>query len=741
MSLFSFLLYPIRKTLYFKSTYMIRLLITTALVIVSFSSAFAQKEITLEDIWQNYAYYARSVPGFNFLNDGQHYTRLEKGKINKYDLVNGAFVSTLLDEADLKTLGLEANIDSYEFNGDESKIILKTNTQQIYRRSSTAIYYIYDRNSKSLSKIYDDAPISYPTLSPDNEKIAFVTGNNLYYKNLDSGEIVAVTSDGVKNKIINGSTDWVYEEEFSIVKAFVWSPGSDEIAFIRFDETEVPEFTMTLYNDNLYPEYVTWKYPKVGEKNANVSAHVYHLNNKKTDTPDLGTLDDIYLPRIRYTNQDDELIVYKMNRHQNHLWLYKVNTDKNESSILLEEENKYYIDITDDLTFLDNGDFIWTSEKDGYNHIYLHKKSGELKRQLTKGAYDVSRFYGVSEKKGKIYYQAAKRSHLEKEVFSKSLKGGDAKSLSPFQGSSSAQFSSTYDYYVVNNSSINTPPKYTVWTENKLIRSIEDNANLQAVQKEIGVSEAEFFTFRSEHGVRLGGYMIKPHNFDPNKQYPVFMYQYSGPGSQSANNAWKGNNYWWFQMLAQQGYIVACVDGRGTGMQGQEFKKMTYLNLGKYETIDQIDAAKYLASLDYVDGERIGIYGWSYGGYMSSLCILKGADVFKAAIAVAPVTSWKWYDSVYTERYMRTLAENEAGYTENSPVYFADKLKGAYLLVHGNADDNVHFQNAAEMANALIKANKQFDTYYYPNRNHGIYGDNARIHLFTKMTNFIKENI
>jgi dipeptidyl-peptidase-4 len=331
---------------------------------------------------------------------------------------------------------------------------------------------------------------------------------------------------------------------------------------------------------------------------------------------------------------------------------------------------------------------------------------------------------------------------LTKQVFSMNLDGTGKQLMTPRGGTNNAQFSSTFDYYVNKHSDINSPPTYTVWSkELKTIRTIENNQKIVDLQKSFNVSPVEHFKFKTEHNVRLNGYMIKPIDFDPNKKYPVFMYQYSGPGSQSAQDSWKGNNYWWFQMLAQNGYIVACVDGRGTGMRGEEFKKMTYLQLGKYETVDQIDAAKYLAQQAYVDGSRIGIYGWSYGGYMSSLCILKGNDVFKAAIAVAPVTSWKWYDTVYTERYMRTVAENEDGYANNSPVYFADRLKGSYLLVHGLADDNVHFQNTSEMANALIKANKQFDTYFYPNRNHGIYGDNARIHLFTKMTNFIYKNI
>jgi len=535
----------------------------------------------------------------------------------------------------------------------------------------------------------------------------------------------------------------VYEEEFSFAKAFFWSPDGAKLAFIRFNETAVKEFTMTRYNNDLYPEYETFKYPKVGEKNAEVSAHTYCLKNKKINKIDIGEETDIYIPRVKWTKDKNKLIVFKMNRHQNDLTLFLTDAKKNKTKVLLNEKNKYYIDITDNLTFLEDSDqFIWTSEKDGFNHIYLYDMSGNEVAAVTSGDYDVTSFYGVDEKNGKVYYQAAEKSPLRKQVFEVNLDGTEKRTVTNKTGTNRAQWSSTFDYFVNNQSSINTAATYTVHDRSgDVIRVVEDNAEMKNIQKEYGVTPVEFFTFKTSEEVELNGWMIKPSDFDPDKKYPVFMTQYSGPGSQQVTDGWKGNNYWWYQQIAQHGYIVACVDPRGTGARGEEFKKMTYLQLGKYETIDQIEAAKYLGSLDYTDASRIGIYGWSYGGYMSSLCILKGNDVFKSAIAVAPVTSWKWYDTVYTERYMRTLAENEAGYNENSPVYFADRLEGNYLLIHGIADDNVHYQNTAEMMNALIKANKQFDTYSYPNRNHGIYGDNARMHLWTKMNDFIFNKI
>ena len=709
------------------------------------TASFSQKEITTEDLWQNYTFYAKSVPGFNFLKDGKHYTRLQENTIKKYDLTTGDFVSDILVGADLQDkAGFGGNIGSYTFSEDEAKIMVKSESQQIYRRSSKAKFHVYNTKTKALSNVWDkDGKIGYATFDPTAEKVAFTFENDLYYKNLKSGEITQITQDGEQNKIINGSTDWVYEEEFSFAKAFYWSPDGAKIAFIRFNESAVKEFTMTKYNNDLYPEYETFKYPKVGEKNAEVSAHTYCLKNKEINKIEIGDENDIYIPRVKWTKDKNKLVVFKMNRHQNDLTLFLTDAKKNKTKILLNEKNKYYIDITDNLTFLDDKDhFVWTSEKDGFNHIYLYDMNGDQKTALTSGDYDVTNFYGVDEENKKVYYQAAEKSPLRKQIFEVNLDGTGKKSVINKTGTNSAQWSSTFDYFVSNHSTINSAATYTVYDRSgKVIRVIEDNAGMKKIQKDYGVAPVEFFTFKTSEGVELNGWMIKPANFDASKKYPIFMTQYSGPGSQQVTDGWKGNNYWWYQQIAQHGYLVACVDPRGTGGRGEEFKKMTYLQLGKYETIDQIEAAKHLGGLDYTDASRIGIYGWSYGGYMSSLCILKGNDVFKSAIAVAPVTSWKWYDTVYTERYMRTLAENEAGYNENSPVYFADQLKGNYLLIHGIGDDNVHFQNSAEMMNALIKANKQYETYSYPNRNHGIYGDNARMHLWTKMNDFIFNKI
>mgnify|MGYP000402391820 CR=1 FL=1 len=721
-------------------------ILTFIFVIVSISLKAQQNnaKISVEDIWEKYEFVPRSVPGFNFQNDGKHYTRLEENKIKQYDFTTGLFIKDIFDASSVsENSEFNGKMDDYTFSKDESKILIKTETESIYRRSTRANFYVWDKNNKTLTTVEKTGKQRYTSFSDDATKVAFVRKNNIYIKNLVNGEITQITPDGKFNSIINGSADWVYEEEFSIAKAFEWSPDGNKIAFLRFDESEVKEFTMTLYNRDLYPEYKTFKYPKVGEKNAIVSVHIFDIRTGKTTEVKTGSEPDMYFPRIKWTLDANKLCIFKMNRHQNELELLLADATSGKTSVMLKEMNKYYIDITDDMTFLEDGKcFIWTSEKDGFNHIYMYELDGKLKRQLTKGNFDVTRFYGVDEKRKTIYYQAAEESPLERQSYSISFKGKKKKKITPEIGTNRTQWSSNFDYFVNTHSTLNSPATYTVYENSgKEIRVIEDNAAMRTTQQNYSWNNFEFFNVPIEGGEKLNGWMLKPADFDPDKKYPVFMYVYGGPGSQTVTDSWGGFNNWWYQMLAQNGYIVVSVDNRGSGARGQEFKKITYLELGKYETMDQISAAKYLGNQSYIDAERIGIFGWSYGGYMSSLCLFKGADVFKSAIAVAPVTNWKWYDTIYTERYMRTEKENESGYKDNSPVNFTDLMKGKYLLVHGVADDNVHFQNTAEMVNALIRSNKQFDTYFYPNRNHGIFGGTTRLHLYNKMTDFIYENL
>ena len=709
-------------------------LLIKSLFFTFYTEGVAQKAITLEDIWQKYTYRTKSVPGFNFLKDGKHYATSEGKSIIKNDLTTGKAVGKIYE-------GKEA-FDDYTFSDDESKILLSKDLESIYRRSSKGSYQVWD--GKTLKPLYATAKQINPTFNSLNTQVAFTSDNNLYINDLQNNKIIQVTKDGAKNSIINGLCDWVYEEEFSFTRAYEWSPDGMKIAFLRFDESAVPEYTMQTYDNTMYPHNVTFKYPKVGEKNSVVTVWIYDVKKGTLKQVQTGAAE--YFPRLKWT-PDNKLIVFKMNRLQNELELLMTDSQTGKTTTLLKETNKYFVDLelNDDIAFLKDGSFIKSSESDGYNHIYLYDKTGKVIRQLTKGNWDVRKIYGLDEANGEVFYQGSKIAPMQKEIYFVKLDGSKDHALGGADaenGVNDAQFSSNFSYFVMNHSTANTASTYTVYDNQGVkIRTIEDNKGVEGLQKDYNTQPIEFFKFTTSENVELNGWMIKPTGFDPAKKYPVFMTQYSGPGSQQVVDAWKGQDYWWYQMLAQKGYMIVCVDPRGTGGRGEEFRKMTYKQLGHYETIDQIEAAKWLAKQPYVDGKRIGIFGWSYGGYMSSLCILKGNDVFKAAIAIAPVTNWKWYDSIYTERYMQTEKENTEGYKNNSPVYFADRLKGNYLLVHGMADDNVHFQNSVEMVDALVNANKQFDTYYYPNKNHGIFGGSTRLHLYTKMTNFLMEKL
>ncbi len=717
------------------------------LLLFPYTVAFAQKAITLEDIWKEGAFAPNGIPGFNFQDDGVHYTRLENNAIVQYDLRNGEQTATLFaPHMVVETAkGWKKSFDGYQFSSDGSKILLATGTEPIYRWSTQSEYFIFDQKSKALSRLNFGTKQRYATFSPDANKVAFFMDNDLYIKELSTGKIAKITQDGKINEIINGGSDWVYEEEFELVKAFEWSPDGKYLAYFRFDESEVPEMTMEMYKGGVYPELVKFKYPKVGEKNAQVTAHIFDVaagRATKVQIPDRAEGLDDYLPRLVWV-PGNQLCLTWMNRHQNHQKLFLAEAGSGITKLLLEEKNQCYIDLHE-VCFLPNGSgFIVQSEKSGFNHLYLHDLSGKEVVALTKGNWDVTDLYGVDTKNECLYYQAAAEKPMQREIYQVNLKGQKTKMIGQLGGVQSAQFSTTFDYFVHTQSTLNSPPQYQVLDrKGNKIRSLEANEALAAKQMEHGVQPLTFFNFKTTENVDLNGWILKPNAPQyQNQKLPLLMFVYGGPGSQQVLDQWKGNNYWWFQMLAQQGYVVACVDNRGTGGRGEAFKKITYKQLGHYETIDQIEAAKYLGTLPYIDAGRIGIFGWSYGGYMSSLSILKGSGTFQSAIAVAPVTNWKWYDSVYTERYMQTHAENKVGYEENAPTNFVESLSGKYLLVHGLGDDNVHFQHSAEMTNHLILANKPFDSMIYPNRNHGINGGNARLHLYAKMTRFLEESL
>ena len=660
--------------------------------------------------------------------------------IDLYDFATLNKVGNLIDTKSFPQLN--EGIDSYTFSPDEKKILIATQSEQIFRHSFVANFYIYDIAAKTLTKLAD-AKVQEPTFSADGTKVAYSNSNNLYLYDLASKTAKQITTDGKKNSIINGITDWVYEEEFAFVRAYDWNSAGDKIAFIRFDETEVPEFSMDMFNTGLYPSQYVFKYPKAGEKNALVSLHIYDVKTNTTKEIKLGNYNDYYIPRIKWTNEAQTLSVQVINRHQNNLDLIFVDANSGTPKVVLNEKDKAYVDITDNLTFLADNSFIWTSEKDGYNHIYHYAKTGKLINQVTRGNWEVTAYYGFDNKTGNVFYQSTEISSINRDVYRVSLNGKNKVRLTPNAGTNAATFSPKFDYFINSFSSSKEPTNYTLLNakDGKQVKAIVNNDALKSKLMDFNLPVKEFMVITTEKGHQLNAWMIKPKDFDATKKYPVFMYQYSGPGSQQVNNEWNSADDYWFMMLAQQGYIVACVDGRGTGFKGAEFKKVTYKELGKYEVEDQIDAAKVFGKYDYVDASRIGIFGWSYGGFMSSNCILKGNDVFKMAIAVAPVTNWRFYDSVYTERYMQTPQENASGYDDNSPINHVAKLKGSYLLIHGSADDNVHVQNTMLMIEALVQANKQFDWAIYPDKNHGIYGGKTRLQLYTKMTNFIKEKL
>ncbi|WP_445725542.1 S9 family peptidase [Flavobacterium sp.] len=709
------------------------------LAISSFVTA-QKKDITLAEIWDG-TFRTERMNSLNSMN-GDFYTLLNFNRetrstsVDKYSYATLEKVETIVDSKDLNQLNY---FESYEFNNNETKLILGVDSEPIYRHSSLSVFYVYDLATKTLQLI-DESKIQEPTFSPDSKKVVYAKNNNLFIKNLETNEVSQITVDGLKNHIINGICDWVYEEEFAFVKAFDWSADSKNIAFLRFDETEVPTFSMDMTGTDLYPTQQVFKYPKAGEKNAEVSLHIFNLESNKTSKINIGEYE--YIPRIKWTNNANVLCATTLNRHQNDLKLYFVNATDFSSEVVLNETDAAYIDVHDNLTFLSDNSFIWTSEKDGFNHIYHYSKTGKLINQITTGNWEVTEFYGVNEKSKTIFYQSVEDGSINRSIYAVGLNGKNKKRLVDKIGTNEASFNKNFNYFINTFSDVNTPPIYTLHnSKGNQLKEVLNNNNLAEALKKYNLSKKEFFVLKTENGA-FNAWMLKPSNFDETKEYPLFMTQYSGPGSQSVSNSWNIANDYWFQHLAEKGYIIVCVDGRGTGFKGAEFKKATYLNLVKYETIDQINAAKELANRPYIDKNEIGIWGWSFGGHMSTNCLFKGADVFKMAIAVAPVTSWRFYDSIYTERFMRTPQENPSGYDENSPINYADKLKGKFLLVHGSGDDNVHVQNTMRLSNALIEANKPFDQAIYPDRTHSIYrGKNTRLHLFTKMTNFIEENL
>ncbi len=716
---------------------------TVALVCLtlSFSPALQAQEarkITVEEI-NNGTFRTQGLEALRSLKNGQQYTVLNraggKSRIERYAYEDMKSLGVLVESG---TDGIPA-FTTYAFSQDEQKVLLGSDIRRIYRRSTEGVYHVYDLNSRVLVPVSEQT-VQSPLLSPDGSRVAYVFKNNLYVLDLRNRETTQLTRDGKDREIINGRTDWVYEEEFAFVRAFEWNSDGSRLAYLRFDESEVPEFSMDVYGQELYPVPYTFKYPKAGEKNSEVSLHIHDLNSGQKKTIELEQ--SYYIPRIRWMNHPEHLSVQTLNRHQNDLRLYAVHAKTGVVKELLRETDEAYVDVDDDLTFLKDDHFIWTSERDGWKHIYLYNRDGSLRTQITHGPWEVTAYYGYDAGNDRIFYQSAERGSIRRDVYSIDSRGRKKQLLSPEPGTNSARFSANYRYYIHTHSTSVTPPRYTLHLSRKgrLVREIRNNNQILELLSDYQWSPKEFGTLEV-NGEQLNMYMIRPPDFDASKKYPLLMYQYSGPGSQSVADSWMNSRDLWHQLLASEGYVIACVDGRGTGLKGRDFKKSTYMNLVRYETEDQIEAARLLSGLDYIDEERTGIWGWSFGGHMSTNCLFKGADVFELAIAVAPVTSWRFYDTIYTERYLRTPQENPQGYDQDSPFNYPEKLEGKFLLIHGTGDDNVHVQNSMRLIEALIQAGKDFDWRLYPDRNHGIYGGNTRNHLYHTMTQFVLKNL
>lgn len=730
-----------------KFTSKIRFTVCCLIMLFALKSGAQNKQLSLDEIWKKNTFGSKYVWGINSMNDGVHYTTLSSSGntqyIIKYSYKTGQPVDTVFNSNLVKTnKDSFPQIGNYNFSADEKQILFSTDEERIYRHSFTAQYIVYNIVSKSWAYISSGGKQQLATFSPNGKQIAFVRNNNLYIVDWTQQTETQITFDGEKNKIINGACDWVYEEEFSFDQAFTWSPDSKKLAYYHFNESEVKEYGMPKYG-TLYPEYETFKYPKAGEKNSTVDIYIYDLEQKRAVKADIGAETDQYIPRIKWTAHSDVLSCIRLNRLQNHLDLLLTDSKTGKSKIILTEKSTTYIDISDDLTFFpDNKSFLWSSELEGYNHLYQYSMEGKRLKKITDGNWDVVSFKGFDEKSQTLYFTAAYSSSINKELCKVNLNGSQFKVLSTQVGNNDANFSKSFLYYIASYSNANTPVEYTLCNNGgKTIRVLEDNNALIKKLKEYDLAKKEFSTIKTKDGWELNVWMMKPTDFDASKKYPVLFAIYGGPGHNTVSNAWEGANYMWHQLLAQNGYIVVSVDNRGTQFKGEKFKKATYGNLGMYETQDQIEAAQYFASLPFVDKSRIGMQGWSFGGYLSSLCITKGRDVFKTAIAVAPVTNWRYYDSIYTERFLGLPQDNSKGYDDNSPINFTDMLKGNYLLIHGTADDNVHFQNSVEMVSSLQKANKQFDFMMYPDKNHGIGGGNTRLNIYTLMTDFLLKKL
>jgi len=715
------------------------------LMLLFFSNSFAQKRhIELQDIWKSGVFFPKSGSSFTIMNDGKSFCKIDFEEkfavLNVYDLNTGEKIKQLLNTKELFGSKESVQISDFQLDESQNKILLTYNSVSIYRHSVASNFIVVDLANNVRIRNFDKKSVMYPSMDPSGNFVAYVMDNNLYILNLSKNKIRQVTKDGVQNKIINGAVDWVYEEEFSMSRGYEWNVDGTQISFYRFDESRVKEWQLPQFG-NLYTDYYKYKYTKAGEANSVVDVMVVGTAKGKPKKLKIGSENDQYIPRIQWTKNPSVLSIQRLNRLQNK-WELLMYDGKN-ISLSVEETSETYVEVPDKIFFLKDGKhMIVSSEQDGYHHLYFHKVSGPIVFQITKGKWDVDKVLWIDDSAEKVYYSSSEVSPTERHIYEIGFDGKGKKRLTTEAGWHSADFYGKHNVVLHTFSTINSAPKYTLRSTNwDVIRNVELNEKFDNSLNDFIWNPAEFSTI-DVNGESFNYWIIKPADFDEEKKYPVLMYVYGGPGSQTVKNSFAYSNFFWYQMLANKyGYIVISVDNRGTGARGAEFKKITYKQLGKHETEDQIAVAQKIGAWSFVDKNRIGIWGWSYGGYMSSLCLAKGADFFKMAIAVAPVTNWRFYDNIYTERYMALPEDNASGYDDNSPINHVDKIKGKYLIIHGSADDNVHYENTILMIDALIKNNISYESEVYPNKNHGIYGGNTRYHLYNRMTNFILNNL
>ena len=732
-----------------------RQIIVGAMLLLGVLQGAAGQKLELKDITRG-EFRQETMTEVRPLADGETYAQISDDgqRIVTYSFKTGKQVGVLFDAATAR--GSKVNrVDGYIVSPDGKRLLIQTETKSIYRRSFTATYYIYSIQNNKLEPLSDGGPQQTPVWSPDGNLIAFVRDNNIHlvkllYNNAES----EVTTDGKRNAVINGIPDWVYEEEFSYNSAMTFTANSEQLVWVRFDETDVPQYSMQLfkglspereeYRD--YPGDYTYKYPVPGKQNAKVSVHSYDIKSHQTRTLQLPLDKDGYIPRLMATSDPAKVCVVTMNRHQDNLKVYMCNPLSTVCTMIIDDKVDKYVkeETLEDLVITDSH-ILLTSERDGYNHLYLYNLNGQLLRQIVNDNYVVKSVYGYDEATGDTYFSANPKGATEKQVMV-ARQNGKIETLTPKAGVHSAYFSTNFKYFIDVWSDMNTPLQYTICqTNGKQLATLIDNKALQQKLAQYDLATKELFTLTTSEGVTLNGWMMKPKDFNPQKRYPVIMYQYGGPGSQQVLNQWgigmNGNGAILEQLLCQQGYICVCVDNRGTGGRGAEFEKCTYLRLGELEARDQVEAALWLGQQSYVDKERIAIWGWSYGGWNTLMSMSEGRPVFRCGIAIAPPTCWRFYDTIYTERYMRTPQENPKGYDEVNPIARASQLSGALLICHGLADDNVHYQNTAEYVEALVQADKDFRQLVYTNRNHSIFGGNTRNHLFRQCLNFFNSEL